>query len=94
MHPGLVHGLHHGRYFPFVGVQATSTDPAALSMTMAQVLADFWWAHLVPAKHALAAGDWELVDTFRPDPGHAATKALKEASQRMVAAAPRRDFET
>ena len=59
---------------------------------IAQVLADFWWAHLVPAKHALAAGDWELVDTFRPDPGHAATKPLKEASQRMVAMAPRRSF--
>jgi len=62
------------------------------ALTAMQVLADFWWAHLVPAKHALAAGDWELVDTFRPDPGHAATKPLKDASQRMVAAAPRQTF--
>ena len=30
-----------------------------------EVLADFWWANLVPAKHALAAGKRELVEQYR-----------------------------
>ena len=59
---------------------------------MSQVLADFWWAHLVPAKHALAADEWDLWEFFRPAPTHALTRALRGASEQMVAAAPRRVF--
>ncbi len=29
------------------------------------VLAEFWWAHVVPAKHALAAGKQDAVDLCR-----------------------------
>lgn len=29
------------------------------------VLAEFWWGHLIPAKHALAAGDMEAALSYR-----------------------------
>jgi hypothetical protein len=30
-----------------------------------EVLSDFWWAHLVPAKHALAVGKRALAEEYR-----------------------------
>ncbi len=30
-----------------------------------EVLSEYWWAHLVPAKHALAAGKREVAETYR-----------------------------
>ena len=30
-----------------------------------QVLAEFWWSHVVPAKHALAGDNPELADVYR-----------------------------
>ena len=30
-----------------------------------EVLSDFWWAHLVPAKHALASGNRALAEQYR-----------------------------
>ena len=33
--------------------------------TCFEVLSEFWWAHLVPAKHALAGNKRELAETYR-----------------------------
>jgi len=30
-----------------------------------QALAEFWWSHVVPAKHALAGSQPDLADIFR-----------------------------
>ncbi|KAK9840347.1 hypothetical protein WJX74_007980 [Apatococcus lobatus] len=49
-----------------------------------EVLAEFWWAHVVPAKHALALGTETDLDTLRPGRHHAATQGLKAASIRMA----------
>lgn len=30
-----------------------------------QVLAEFWWSHVIPAKHAMAISDAEAVEHYR-----------------------------
>jgi hypothetical protein len=30
-----------------------------------EVLSEFWWGHLVPAKHAIASGRMDLAETYR-----------------------------
>ncbi|KAK9819245.1 hypothetical protein WJX81_006301 [Elliptochloris bilobata] len=52
------------------------------------VLAEFWWAHVVPAKHALAAKKPDAVQLCRPAPLHEATARLVADSKAMAAAAP------
>ncbi|CAL8467373.1 g6910 [Coccomyxa elongata] len=53
-----------------------------------EVLSEYWWAHLVPAKHALAAGKRELAETYRPQPRHRRTQELIDHSKLMAASAP------
>jgi putative phage-type endonuclease len=54
------------------------------------VLADFWWAHVVPARQARDAGrSPEDVEAFRPDEMHVTREALKAWSKRIALAAPR-----
>ncbi|KAK9863175.1 hypothetical protein WJX84_006084 [Apatococcus fuscideae] len=49
-----------------------------------EVLAEFWWAHVIPAKHAIALGTETDLDTLRPGADHMATGDLKQASIRMA----------
>ncbi|BDA42985.1 hypothetical protein COCOBI_03-8780 [Coccomyxa sp. Obi] len=53
-----------------------------------EVLSEFWWAHLVPAKHALAANKRELAETYRPQARHRRTQELIDYSKHMAASAP------
>ena len=53
-------------------------------------LSDFWWQHVVPGKHALAAG--EDPERHRPNETHALTDDLKRWSRRIAESAPRRRF--
>ena len=50
-----------------------------------QVLADYWWLYLIPAKHALAQGDTDALDELRPAAEHPATAELRAASKQMAA---------
>jgi uracil-DNA glycosylase len=53
------------------------------------VLAEFWWAHVVPARqaHERGAGDAE-VQALRPAEEHPAGRGLVQWSKRLAAAAP------
>lgn len=53
------------------------------------VLADFWWAHVVPARLALDGGREEGLEGMAPPPQHPATEWLKAESQHLARAAPR-----
>ena len=53
-------------------------------------LSDFWWQHVVPGKHALAAG--EDPERHRPSETHALTDDLKRWSRRIAESAPSRRF--
>jgi len=66
------------------------------------VLADFWWAHVVPARHALAVAEGEggvagraaAAATLLPPPSsHPLTPALRARSLAMAKAAPMVRFE-
>ncbi|EIE24389.1 restriction endonuclease-like protein [Coccomyxa subellipsoidea C-169] len=52
--------------------------------TCFEVLSEFWWAHLVPAKHALAGNKRELAETYRPQAKHRLTQRLIDESKRMA----------
>lgn len=52
-----------------------------------QVLANYWWQYLVPAKHALAQGDSQELDDRRPAAEHPSTAWLRNRSKQMVAEA-------
>lgn len=52
-----------------------------------QVLANYWWEHLIPAKHAIAQGDYQL-DDLRPAAEHPLTAELRFRSKEMAKAAP------
>ncbi|KAL6770754.1 hypothetical protein ACKKBF_B32530 [Auxenochlorella protothecoides x Auxenochlorella symbiontica] len=53
------------------------------------VLAEFWWAHVVPARLALDGGREEGLEGMAPPPQHPATEWLKAESQYLARAAPR-----
>lgn len=49
------------------------------------VLAEFWWEHLIPAKHALwDRGDHAEAEKHRPSEQHAYTQQLVDRSKEMV----------
>jgi uracil-DNA glycosylase len=53
-------------------------------------LSDFWWQHVVPGKHALAAGtDYEK---YRPPETHALTHEMKKWSRRIAERAPKQIY--
>lgn len=57
-----------------------------------QALAEFWWSHVVPAKHALAGSQPDLADAFRPDKEHATTAQIIALSKQMARDAPSTSF--
>lgn len=64
-------------------------DPEYWS-SMYAALSDFWWQHVVPGKHAMAAGgDWEK---YRPEETCASTEELKRWSRRLAEAAMQRRY--
>jgi len=53
------------------------------------VLADFWWAHVVPARQARERGaSVEEIGMYRPSEHHPASEELKAWSKRLAAEAP------
>lgn len=52
------------------------------------VLADFWWSHVVPARHEFKAGRWEEVEQYRPPPKTDRSEELRQWSKRLALAAP------
>ena len=61
---------------------------AAYWSLMYEGLSSFWWQHVVPARHARAAGGPGAEAAFRPLEEHALTEALRYESRRLAAAAP------
>ncbi|KAL0042026.1 hypothetical protein WJX77_001122 [Trebouxia sp. C0004] len=57
-----------------------------------QALAEFWWSHVVPAKHALAGSQPDLAHVFRPDKEHATTAQIIALSKQMARDAPSTSF--
>ena len=64
-------------------------DPEYWAM-MYRALSDFWWQHVVPGKHAIAAG--EDPERFRPSETHALTDELKRRSREISNAAQMRRY--
>ena len=64
-------------------------DPEYWAM-MYRALSDFWWQHVVPGKHAIAAG--EDPERFRPSETHALTEELKRRSREISNAAQMRRY--
>lgn len=63
---------------------------AAYWTAMYAGLSDFWWQHVVPGKHALAAG--EDPERHRPGETHALTEDMKRWSKRIAESAAQRRF--
>jgi uracil-DNA glycosylase len=63
---------------------------AAYWTAMYAGLSDFWWQHVVPGKHALAAG--EDPERHRPGETHALTEDMKRWSRRIAESAAQRRF--
>jgi len=59
----------------------TSVSPWNWAM-MYGALSDFWWQHVVPGKHAIAAGDDP--ERYRPLKSHPMTEDLKRRSRRLA----------
>jgi uracil-DNA glycosylase len=57
---------------------------------MYKALSDFWWQHVVPGKHALAAG--EDPERHRPPETHALTEDMKRWSRRIAESAQQRRY--
>ncbi|KAL3163183.1 hypothetical protein ABBQ32_009589 [Trebouxia sp. C0010 RCD-2024] len=57
-----------------------------------QGLAEFWWSHVIPAKHELAANSADPVDHWRPHSQHAFTAQLIKMSKQMARDAPSTSF--
>jgi putative phage-type endonuclease len=57
---------------------------------MYKALSDFWWQHVVPGKHALAAG--EDPERHRPPETHALTEDMKRWSKRIAESAQQRRY--
>ena len=57
---------------------------------MYKALSDFWWQHVVPGKHALAAG--EDPERHRPPETHALTEEMKRWSRRIAESAQQRRY--
>eukprot|EP00887_Chlorella_sp_A99_P003016 scaffold9.g3016.t1 len=54
-----------------------------------EVLAEFWWNHVVPARQAAERGKGAAaVAAFRPEATHPLTQALRERSKALAVAAP------
>ncbi|EFN59566.1 hypothetical protein CHLNCDRAFT_132898 [Chlorella variabilis] len=53
-----------------------------------EVLADFWWNNVVPARQEFQAGRWEEVEQYRPPPTIDATEELRQWSKRLALQAP------
>ncbi|KAK9817240.1 hypothetical protein WJX72_011650 [[Myrmecia] bisecta] len=56
------------------------------------VLSEFWWAHVIPAKHLLAEGRDQEALAHRPTARHPLTLRLKEYSKTMVRGMPTMHF--
>ncbi|KAL3131737.1 hypothetical protein ABBQ38_007456 [Trebouxia sp. C0009 RCD-2024] len=55
-------------------------------------LAEFWWSHVIPAKHELAANSASPVEHWRPQSQYAFTAQLIKMSKQMARDVPSTSF--
>ena len=70
-------------------IYRVNRDPEYWAM-MYGALSDFWWQHVVPGKHAIAAGDDP--ERYRPLESHPLTEDLKRRSRRLADLSEQRRF--
>lgn len=60
-------------------IYRVNRDPKYWKMCY-EALGEFWWAHVIPAKHALAEGDRDKAEKLRPPHLHRWSKILRSQS--------------